>query len=307
MNSKTPFGVRKSMTGLAFAVGAFAAIPAALAQTYARPYYDPVRDVMVTPRQSTTTPVVSSRTYASPSPVVSSPGAVGVTREPMYGTAYGPPPTARQFYGTGYAQTSTSSGTAVIPSPVPGIQAVPGSRAGLEQQPTAGISPSAGTTAGTVSPTAQSQGYATTRTYVSANEAMPQPYYDPARDVMVTPSQSGTVRYIGAPADPRYAMAQAPDSTFEFVVRNGRLVDGPVQMTVDHGSEVTMVVDSNMADALRIDGYDLVAPIAPNQPMLLKFVAERPGRFAYRLSSGREIGVLEVGPPQPAANRVGMR
>jgi hypothetical protein len=68
-----------------------------------------------------------------------------------------------------------------------------------------------------------------------------------------------------------------------------------------------MVVDSNMADSLRIDGYNLVAPIAANQPMILKFVAEQPGRFAYRLGSGGEIGVLEVGPPQPPAHRVGMR
>lgn len=285
MNPKTPVGVRKTVTGLALAVGTLAAIPAALADTYGAPYYDPVRDVMVTPRISTI--ATTSRAGYAVSPVVSSPGAVGVTREPIYGS---PVPTSQQFYGTTSSQ--------VIPAPVPGVQAVPRSSAGLEQLPTAGISPSMATEFGTVQ---QSR-----RAYVAAAPQQAQPYYDPARDVMVTPSQSGTVQYIGTPASQRDAMVQGLESSFELVVRNGRLVQGPASMTVAHGSEVTFIVDSNMADSLRIDGYNLVAPITAGQPMLLKFVAEQPGRFAYRLSSGREIGVLEVGPPQPA-RRVGMR
>jgi hypothetical protein len=66
-----------------------------------------------------------------------------------------------------------------------------------------------------------------------------------------------------------------------------------------------MIVDSDSPEALRVDGYNLVAPVTPGQPLLLTFVAEQPGRFAYRLGSGREIGVIEVGPPAPM--RVGMR
>lgn len=280
MNPKSPFGVRQPMSALALAAGLLAVTPAALAQGHAQPYYDPVRDVMVTPRMSTTT--TGGQAGYGPSPVVSSPGAVGVTRQPIYGTA---PPTARQFYGPGYTPASSS---AVVAPPVPGIQAVPESSAGLEQPPTAGISPSpAVTSAGTLG-------------------HMPEPYYDAARDVMVTPRQSGTVRYIGGPASPRYAMAPGVSSSFDLVVRNGRLVQGPASMSVDHGAEVTLVVDSNMADTLSIDGYNLVAPITAGQPMLLKFVAEQPGRFAYRLGSGGPIGVLEVGPPQPVRS-VGMR
>lgn len=296
MNPKSPSGVRRSIQGLALAVGTLAAIPAALAQTYdtyGQSYYDPVRDVMVTPRLSTTATATTTTTAAprvgyGPAPVYSSPGAVGVSREPVYGTAYDAPPTSRQFYGSGTAYTSTRasvSGSNVIPAPVPGIQSVPESSAGLEQAPTAGISPSPATVSGT---------------------AVPQPYYDPARDVMVTPNQSGTVRYIGTTPNQRLAMAHGAPATFELVVRNGQLAQGPVQLAVDHGSEVTLIVDSNMADTLKIDGYNLAAPIAAGQTMLLKFVAEQPGRFAYRLGSGRQIGTLEVGPPQPA-NRIGMR
>lgn len=280
MNPKTPFGARASVTGLALAVGTLAALPAAMAQPYGQPYYDPVRDVMVTPPQSSTT--ASPRVGYGPSPVLSSPGAVGVAREPIYGAA---PPTSRQFYGSAYTPTTSRN---VIPAPVPGIQSVPESSAGLEQQPTSGISPS---------PTTTSR---------MAAQPLPEPYYDPERDVMVTPSMSGTVRYIGATPSQRLAMAHGLSSTFELFVRNGRLAEGPVSLAVDHGSEVTLIIDSNMPDMLHIDGYNLNAPIAAGQPMLLKFVAEQPGRFAYRLSSGREIGVLEVGPPQPAS-RVGMR
>ncbi len=134
-----------------------------------------------------------------------------------------------------------------------------------------------------------------------------QPYYDAARDVMVTPSQSGTIPYVGSSRPGSFANAQPTTSRFEFVVRNGRVVDGPGQISVDHGSQVTMIVDSDVADALRVDGYNLVAPVVAGQPMLLTFVAEQPGRFAYRLGSGREIGVIEVGPPAPSGMRVGMQ
>lgn len=280
MNPKFPNGIRRSMSGLALAAGTLAAIPAALAQTYdtyGPSYYDPVRDVMVTPRLSSTT--AGSRATYGPSPVVSSPGAVGVTREPLYGTA---PPTSRQVYGTARAGSATT-----IPAPVPGIQSVPESSAGLEQLPTAGISPSPATVSGTA-------------------PSVPQPYYDAARDVMVTPNMSGTVRYTGVSPAERMAMARGTSASFDLVVRNGRLAQGPVSLAVDHGAEVTLIIDSNMADTLHVDGYNLHAPIVAGQPMLLKFVAEQPGRFAYRLGSGREIGVLEVGPPQPAS-RVGMR
>lgn len=284
-------GTGRSVAGWALAIGTLGAMPAAIAQTYAQPYYDPVRDVMVTPRMSTTTSntgTATPRVGYGPSPVLSSPGAVGVTREPIYGTA---PPTSREFYGSSYQPASSSR---VIPAPVPGIQSVPESSAGLTQMPTAGISPSPATVSG---------GTYATRARASST---PQPYYDAERDVMVTPSQSGTVRYTAAAPGQRVAMLSGASSSFDLVVRNGRLVQGPTSLAVDHGSEVTLVIDSNMADTLMIDGYNLSAPIAPGQAMLLKFVAEQPGRFAYRLGSGAQIGVLEVGPPQPAS-RIGMR
>jgi hypothetical protein len=299
MNPKTPSRVRASMFGLMLSCAGLAAIPAAMAQTFGQPYYDPVRDVMVTPVLSGASP----RVGYGPAPVQSSPGAVGVTREPIYGTVS--PPSSRQFYGAGRAYTPTRASTSgnVIPPPVPGIQAVPESSAGLEQPPTAGISPSPASASASPSESAAWQ-----QVYAAAppEPSMPKSYYDPVRDVMITPTQSGSVRYIGAPQRQQLALARGASSSFELVIRNGQLLRGPASMTVDHGAEVTLVIDSNVADTLRIDGYNLVAPVAAGNTMLLKFVAEQPGRFAFRLGSGRQIGVLEVGPPQPS-NRIGMR
>ena len=119
-----------------------------------------------------------------------------------------------------------------------------------------------------------------------------QPYYDPARDVMVTPTQTISAYPASIP--------MTDVNTFEFVVRRGQLAGGPASIVVDHGSEVTFVVDSDLADALRVDGYNLSVPLIAGQPVLVKFTAEQPGRFVYRLGrTGRELGVLEVGPPKP--------
>ncbi len=254
MNTKTYSGIRKSFAGLAVAAGTLAAIPAAMADNYGTPYYDPVRDVMVTPRVSSSAAVQST---SSAQQTISTPA-----RQPMYGTYYTPP------------------------RPVPyASSAIVQSSPGAVGKPTAVIAVSADQ-----------------RTHaVAAGSA--QPYYDRARDVMVMPSQSGSVPYVGSST--LQSSTASPASTFELVVRDGRLIEGPGTIAVDHGSKVTMVVDSNSADALRVDGYNLVAPVTPGQPLLLTFVAEQPGRFAYRLGSGRQIGVIEVGPPAPM--RVGMR
>lgn len=258
MKLKSPAGLRKSVTGVAIAACTLAAIPAAMADTYAAPYYDSARDVMVTPRVASTT-----TTSAQPSDSYSTPA-----RQPIYGTYYTPPRAA-----------------AAPVTPVGVVQSSPGAVGSNSSVYAASAANSMPQT-------------------VAAGTA--QPYYDPAQDVIVTPSQSGTVPYVGSSRG--YSTSAQTSSTFELVVRNGRLVEGPGQIAVDHGSQVTMIVDSDVAAQLRVDGYNLVAPVTPGQPMLLTFVAEQPGRFAYRLGNGREIGVIEVGPPQPSAGmRLGMR
>ena len=256
MKLKSTAGIRTSVASVAIAACTLAAIPAAMADTFSAPYYDASRDVMVTPRQSSST----STNVQQQSDSHSTPA-----RQPIYGTYY------------------TSPRAPV--TPVGMVQSSPGA---------------VGSNAAVYAASAE---YSQPQTVAAGNS---QPYYDSARDVMVTPSQSGTVPYVGSSRGQSTTAQTA--STFELVVRNGRLVEGPGPIAVDHGSQVTMIVDSDVADQLRVDGYNLVAPVTAGQPMLLTFVAEQPGRFAYRLGTGREIGVIEVGPPQPAAGmRLGMR
>jgi hypothetical protein len=186
MNTKTYSGIRNSIAGLAVAAGTLAAIPAAMADNYGTPYYDPVRDVMVTPRVSSPTAVQSTstaQTYSTPA------------RQPMYGTYHTPPRPAP------YASAAI-------------VQSSPGA---------------VGRPSAVVASSADQRGSRP----VAASSA--QPYYDSTRDVMVTPSQSGSVPYVGSST--RQASNAAPASTFELVVRNGRLVEGPGAIAVDHGSK----------------------------------------------------------------------
>lgn len=123
-----------------------------------------------------------------------------------------------------------------------------------------------------------------------------EPYYDPERDVMVTPR-------IYAPSANDYAQPPARDATYELIVSRGQLVSGPRLIRVEHGEKITLAVQSDLADALRVDGYNLATPLAADQPVLLTFTAEQPGRFAFRLArTGRELGVIEVLPPETNTN-----
>lgn len=123
-----------------------------------------------------------------------------------------------------------------------------------------------------------------------------EPYYDAARDVMVTPRMM-------APSSHEAATPPTREATYELILSHGRLIDGPTLIRVPHGEKITLAVQSDLADAFRVDGYDLAMPIAADRPVLLSFTAEQPGRFAYRLArTGRELGVIEVLPP-PTARR----
>ena len=98
-------------------------------------------------------------------------------------------------------------------------------------------------------------------------------------------------------ATPRVRVAPASGDLFEVVVRHGTVVEGPSNIVVTHGTPVTMVIDSDVSDVVRVDGYNYTVPAAPGEPGMLRFAAERPGRFAVRsLRTGQVLGVLEVGP-----------
>ena len=97
---------------------------------------------------------------------------------------------------------------------------------------------------------------------------------------------------------PAQSNAAAPSrAEFELTLAGGKLVSGPAVIQVLRGTEVTIRIRSDRADELHLHGYDLHARLSADEPVELKFTAERTGRFEYELhGSHRELGALEVRP-----------
>jgi hypothetical protein len=106
---------------------------------------------------------------------------------------------------------------------------------------------------------------------------------------------------VNAPAPP--AGSEDPSlpaplpSSFDFVVRNGERVAGPVSMQAREGDDVSIKVTSDRADELHLHGYDLHVQVKPNEPVALFLKATHSGRFEAELhQSGITLGALEVTP-----------
>jgi hypothetical protein len=103
-----------------------------------------------------------------------------------------------------------------------------------------------------------------------------------------------------APAAPAPAAAApaapVPPGEFLFEIGAGK-VRGPLAMVVRQGEQVSLRVRSDVADELHVHGYDLSAPLPPDEQVALTFIAARAGRFIVELhGSHRELGALEVQP-----------
>lgn len=69
------------------------------------------------------------------------------------------------------------------------------------------------------------------------------------------------------------------------------------KFTIRKGRQVTLVVDSEIADEVHVHGYDLMADVEPGKPATIEFTADAPGRFEIELESrGLQIAELEVTP-----------
>lgn len=124
-------------------------------------------------------------------------------------------------------------------------------------------------------------------------------YYDPVQDVMVPSSAPSNEHLTPDSYAPRA-------STYELVIRNGQLMQGPQAIVVEHGQDVILAIDSEHGGALQIEGYDLNVALPAGQAVVLKFKAEQPGSFRFRLAGRAEaLGVLEVGPASPQAYPAG--
>lgn len=104
---------------------------------------------------------------------------------------------------------------------------------------------------------------------------------------------------VAPPAAAAPAAAPAPLVTsrdYEFEVAQGK-IRGPAALPANVGERVTLRVRSDVAGELHVHGYDLSAPVAPNEPVALTFVAAHAGRFEVELHGAHlELGALEVQP-----------
>ena len=94
---------------------------------------------------------------------------------------------------------------------------------------------------------------------------------------------------------PTTTQAENPDAPqrIVIVVRNGQPVGGVKRPEVDEGSEVVLIVRSDVSDHMHLHGYDLLADVAPGQPGRIRFSADLPGRFDLELED-RAVLIAEL-------------
>ena len=100
-----------------------------------------------------------------------------------------------------------------------------------------------------------------------------------------------------APAAPPLPVVMAQPYVYDLVIKKRRLVSGPQTLQVRQGAEVTLRVTVDEAEELHLHGYDRKLDLVAGQPGVLRFTADKSGRFEYELEHSRtELGALEVQP-----------
>lgn len=112
----------------------------------------------------------------------------------------------------------------------------------------------------------------------------------------------GAFVYFRERAEPLTAPPQAAppvptESVVELVVQKRRLVSGPAVIQVKDGTPIVLKITTDADDEFHLHGYDRELRLRAGQTAVLKFVADRSGRFEYELHHAhRTLGVLEVTP-----------
>jgi hypothetical protein len=94
---------------------------------------------------------------------------------------------------------------------------------------------------------------------------------------------------------PTTTEAENPDEPQRIVVvvRNGQPVGGVKRPEIERGTQVVLVVRSDVSDHMHLHGYDLLADVAPGQPGRIRFDADVPGRFDLELED-RAVLIAEL-------------
>jgi hypothetical protein len=77
------------------------------------------------------------------------------------------------------------------------------------------------------------------------------------------------------------------------VVENAEPVGGIVRAEIKQGTEVMVIVRSDVEDEVHVHGYDLSAEVAPDQPAHISFKADIAGEFEVELEE-RTVPIAEL-------------
>jgi nitrous oxide reductase len=82
----------------------------------------------------------------------------------------------------------------------------------------------------------------------------------------------------------------------KIVVSGGEPEGGVLTESLELGERVTLTITSDAADEVHVHGYDLVAPLTPEEPAAVTFVADKPGIWEVELhDAGNVLLELQVG------------
>lgn len=110
------------------------------------------------------------------------------------------------------------------------------------------------------------------------------------------PTAPGPTSTTTGPAGPTAeATRDGQVERIEITVSGGE-VDGPGTLPVEAGTDVELVVDSDVDDHIHVHGYDLFQDVAAGETATLTFTADIPGVFEVELEdSGTPLLDLQVG------------
>jgi hypothetical protein len=87
--------------------------------------------------------------------------------------------------------------------------------------------------------------------------------------------------------------ATASRATISIEVKGGKPVGGIKRATVRKGQDVSLVVDSDVADEVHLHGYDLHSDVKAGGTAHIDFKADIAGEFEAELES-RKLQILEL-------------
>ena len=107
-----------------------------------------------------------------------------------------------------------------------------------------------------------------------------------------TETETGETTTEEAPTTTEAEDPNAPQRVV-VVVRDGQPVGGVQRVDIDEGTQVQLIVRSDVSDHMHLHGYDLLADVAPGQPGRISFRADRQGRFDLELED-RVVLIAEL-------------